>query len=362
MTFSGYTDAQNVTTDRSSRNGARIDHIILHHSAATNVNTVLGLMRPGGRRVSSNYVVGNDGKVYGVVPEEYRAWTSGSTTDGGRGAAFDRRSITFEIINESAGGSWPVSAKAHEAVAQVVADVSKRYKFSLNRDSVLGHRELWTRYRASYPTACPGGLDMDWIVRRARQILGTGNTPGSISSGGGSGYVSGTEWGYSLKKVQYRVNQMGYSPKLDEDGIKGPKTEAGIRWAQGKLGVAVDGDWGKNTQKAYDKWSQGGKPASKPSGKKAPAFPLAKNEYFGPRYPLSNKKSVSGYYSHREDLRRWQKQMENRGWDFSRYGTDGLYGDETAENARAFQREKGLKVDGLIGPDTWREAWEAPIT
>lgn len=178
MVFSNLASEHRISTQSSSREGAKIESIILHHMASTNAPAVINMMVTGSRRVSSNYVVSNEGKITGVVPEELRAWTSGSKSDGGRGAAWDRKSITFEIANSSAGGAWPVSAKAQEATAQVVADVAKRYGIILNRDTVIGHRELWTRHRASYPTACPGGLDMDWIVNRANQILSeSGNTP-----------------------------------------------------------------------------------------------------------------------------------------------------------------------------------------
>ena len=89
----------------------------------------------------------------------------------------------------------------------------------------------------------------------------------------------------------------------------------------------------------------------------APPFPLPRGWYFGPRTgPVS---SVSGYYSHRAGLRRWQARMAARGWTLT---ADGLSGPETARVARAFQREKGLAVDGLIGPATWRAAWTEPIT
>ena len=54
--------------------------------------------------------------------------------------------------------------------------------------------------------------------------------------------------------------------------------------------------------------------------------------------------------------------MEDRGWKFPKYGSDGMYGDETRENVIAFQREKGLTVDGLLGPDTWNAAWSEPVT
>ena len=89
----------------------------------------------------------------------------------------------------------------------------------------------------------------------------------------------------------------------------------------------------------------------------APAFPLAGDSYFGPRSGPST--SISGYYSHREDLRRWQQRMADRGWAIT---PDGLYGDQTGTVAEKFQAEKGLTVDGLIGPATWAAAWTAPIT
>jgi peptidoglycan hydrolase-like protein with peptidoglycan-binding domain len=60
-----------------------------------------------------------------------------------------------------------------------------------------------------------------------------------------------------------------------------------------------------------------------------------------------------------EDVRTWQARMVERGWDLT---VDGIYGERTAEVARAFQVEKGLVVDGLVGPETWSAAWTAPIT
>ena len=89
----------------------------------------------------------------------------------------------------------------------------------------------------------------------------------------------------------------------------------------------------------------------------APPFPLPKGSYFGPRSGPA--KSVSGYYSHREDLRVWQQRMKDRGW---RIRPDGLYGDETARVSRDFQNEKGLAADALVGRDTWNAAWESPVT
>lgn len=95
----------------------------------------------------------------------------------------------------------------------------------------------------------------------------------------------------------------------------------------------------------------------RPPAAHAPAFPLRRGYYFGPRNGAAV--SVSGYYSHRADLRRWQQRMKDRGWDI---GVDGLYGPGTAEVVRKFQTEKRLGVDGLIGPATWAAAWNAAVT
>lgn len=55
----------------------------------------------------------------------------------------------------------------------------------------------------------------------------------------------------------------------------------------------------------------------------------------------------------------WQAQMSARGW---RIGVDGMYGGESEGVCRSFQAEKGLAVDGVVGPDTWAASWTAPIT
>ena len=133
------------------------------------------------------------------------------------------------------------------------------------------------------------------------------------------------------------------------DGFYGNDTEDAVRDYQYMLGVEPDGYWGPQTDAAYVRYL-----AEK---KLAPKFPLPSGYYFGPR--KGPKQSVSGFYSHREDLRRYQTQMKKRGWNIT---ADGLYGTNTAYVTRQFQAEKNLKVDGLIGPATWRAAWEAPIT
>lgn len=58
------------------------------------------------------------------------------------------------------------------------------------------------------------------------------------------------------------------------------------------------------------------------------------------------------------DVSRWQMRMRNRGWPIT---VDGIYGSESDRICRQFQGEKGLTVDGVVGPETWHAAWVAPI-
>lgn len=104
-------------------------------------------------------------------------------------------------------------------------------------------------------------------------------------------------------------------------------------------------------------------PTPPPTPTTAPPFPLPPSYYYGPS--SGPPQSVSGYYAPyggpngASGLRQWQTQMGKRGWTIT---ADGFYGNQTSSVTRQFQQEKGLSVDGLIGPQTWAAAWTAPVT
>lgn len=102
------------------------------------------------------------------------------------------------------------------------------------------------------------------------------------------------------------------------------------------------------------------KPAPKPARKPAPGpwrpFPLPTGYYFGPK--SGPKESISGYYSHRQDVKNAQIQLQKRGW---RIAADGLVGPATLKVFRQFQADQGLLVDGKFGRISWKAAFENPI-
>jgi hypothetical protein len=88
-----------------------------------------------------------------------------------------------------------------------------------------------------------------------------------------------------------------------------------------------------------------------------PSEPSAPDKPGGPAPPFPG--TVLENFTSGHGTREWQQQMSNRGWDI---GVDDLYGGESEDVCRSFQAEKGLAVDGLVGPETWSAAWTAPVT
>jgi hypothetical protein len=101
-------------------------------------------------------------------------------------------------------------------------------------------------------------------------------------------------------------------------------------------------------------------PAPPPAGA-APPFPYPATDYLG--QPSPDPCCHSGYYGgvDNANVAKWQTQMVGRGWS-GIGGVDGKYGPASEAVCRQFQAEKGLGVDGLVGPQTWAAAWTTAIT
>lgn len=97
-------------------------------------------------------------------------------------------------------------------------------------------------------------------------------------------------------------------------------------------------------QKLY----HGDPPPPPPKPGMHPAFPLGPGQAFGTPSFLSG-----------HNFDDWQRQMRARGWAIT---PDGFYGPQTKAIAIAFQKEKGLVADGLVGRETWDAAWLTRIT
>lgn len=72
--------------------------------------------------------------------------------------------------------------------------------------------------------------------------------------------------------------------------------------------------------------------------------------------------------AHNESVRKAQKLLIKHGYDVGSAGADSWFGNGTLKAVKAFQKDKGLTVDGIIGTSTWKalekepEKVEEPVT
>lgn len=126
-----------------------IKKITIHHVAGvTSVETLGSLFANPARQGSSNYGIGNDGRIGLFVEEKDRAWTSSSADN-------DHQAITIEVSNSSSGGNWPVSDKAMASLINLCADICKRN--GIERLIFTGDAKgNITQHNYFAATACPG--------------------------------------------------------------------------------------------------------------------------------------------------------------------------------------------------------------
>jgi len=71
--------------------------------------------------------------------------------------------------------------------------------------------------------------------------------------------------------------------------------------------------------------------------------------------PVSTKRPTLRKGSEGETVRELQERLIALGYDCGTKGADGKFGAKTEEAVKEFQRKHGLKVDGIVGENTWAE-------
>ena len=201
----------------TTRAGASIDYVVVHHWAATGMGGYERLVNSKDQ-ASANYMILNDGTLIGSVDELYRAWTSGSWT-------VDRRGITIEIQDQTGSPYWRISDAAIETLISLIVDIAKRYRWnSIGPNRVRGHREF-------AQTACPG----PYLWPRLKGIAATAQA----------------RWDGKTDPVKETPSKPKPAKKkpVDKDPTAG-KGKA-HEWPEHKL--REDGDDGKITYRAYQR-------------------------------------------------------------------------------------------------------------
>ncbi len=163
----------------SSRGGHKIDRIVIHHNATTNKNVAMNTwLQSSPAQTSAHYEV-TPTEIIGCISESDAAWHCGGTggADQPKMSYPNQRSIGIENVNSTGAPNWSVAHATVVNTAKLVADICKRYNIPIDRSHILAHREVTA-------TACPGGLNVDEVVKLAKQYYGgsTASKPQSPSN------------------------------------------------------------------------------------------------------------------------------------------------------------------------------------
>lgn len=147
------------------------------------------------------------------------------------------------------------------------------------------------------------------------------------------------------------------------DGEFGPKTKAALMAFQKARGLTVDGEAGPKVWAAITAKPGGGQTAPA----KAPVTPAATTTSTTPAAAATAAASAVPPFpgllkrgSKGAGVSALQRRFVERGW--KKMVVDGDFGAGTDAIVRAFQKEKGLGVDGQVGPKTWAALWTARVT
>lgn len=147
FTGSSLTSSVILSPNRTPRKN-RVTKITIHHMAGVGTAEHVGSkFQKKERRASSNYGIGNDGKIVMYVPENFAAWTSSSSKN-------DQQAITIEVSNSQVGGQWPVGDAALKSLVALCKDICNRYGIT---PSYTGNASgTFTTHKMFANTACPG--------------------------------------------------------------------------------------------------------------------------------------------------------------------------------------------------------------
>ncbi len=120
--------------------GVPVDILLLHYTGMQSAAAAVDRLRDPAARVSSHYVVEEDGLVWQLVPEQRRAWHAGVSFWRGDTVLNDR-SVGVEIVNP--GHEWgyrPFPALQMAAVCELCLGILSRHPIPAR--NVIGHSDV----------------------------------------------------------------------------------------------------------------------------------------------------------------------------------------------------------------------------
>ena len=152
----------------NGRNGYTISHITLHIMVGTLTGTDSVFQHAGG--ASAHYGIGGNGEIHQYVNENDGSWSD---------ANYASNNSTVSIEHEGGMASIPCTRACMDASARLCADIARRQGWDrLWYDGLNGniwlHREIPGTDHAGCPDLAPNGLDVNYVINKANEILQEG--------------------------------------------------------------------------------------------------------------------------------------------------------------------------------------------
>lgn len=121
--------------NHGARRGGQAPRLVVLHYTAMETDAALARLCDPAAEVSAHYLIGEDGRLHALVPEERRAWHAGA---GAWGPWSDVNSVSIgvEIANP---GDAPYAAPAMRTLSGLLADLLARHR--LPPQAVIGHSD-----------------------------------------------------------------------------------------------------------------------------------------------------------------------------------------------------------------------------
>ena len=195
-----------------------IDLLVMHYTGMVGFDQALQRLCDPDYKVSSHYLVDEDGKIVRLVDEKKQAWHAGVSCWCGR-AALNENSIGIEIVNPGHEfGYREFPKKQMEAVLELSSDIVSRHKI-LPRN-IVGHSDIAPTRKKD-----PGEL-FDWRFLATNGIGLYPDIKAKKIKNPDKVIAAPGDQNLQVKGLQENLSKYGYYVKAD--GYYGDKTEAAV--------------------------------------------------------------------------------------------------------------------------------------
>ncbi len=123
----------------NSRKNSKIRLIIIHYTALKNTLDAVSYLCKKEKKVSSHYLISQNGTIYNLVEDKFRAWHAGQAfwqeiTD------INSISIGIELDYNPNGKNNKFSVKMIYSLKKLIFKLQKNYK--INKNSILAHSDI----------------------------------------------------------------------------------------------------------------------------------------------------------------------------------------------------------------------------